>query len=104
MAPGNATDAQGFQRVCPHQGAVYADQGYWTQPAVMAAKQKNCHWAAIKKNTMKGKNSDVDKWYTTIRSPYERVCSQRNPRVRYRGIAKNPLAAFMQAMSFNLKR
>jgi len=104
IAPGNETDAQGFKRVCPNQGAVYTDKGYCTQPAVIAAKQKGCHLAAIKKNNMTGKNYDLDRWYSKIRAPYERVFSQRNPRVRSRGIEKNPFAAFMQAMGFNLKR
>ena len=104
IAPGNETDAQGFKRVCPTQGAVYADKGYCTRPAVIASQQKGCHLAAIKKNNMKNKNYDLDRWYSTIRAPYERVFSQRNPRVRYRGIERNQFAAFMQAISFNLKR
>ena len=104
IAPGNETDAQGFKRVCPTQGAVYAVKGYCTRPAVIASQQKGCHLAAIKKNNMKNKNYDLDRWYSTIRAPYERVFSQRNPRVRYRGIERNQFAAFMQAISFNLKR
>ena len=104
ISPGNETDAKGLKRVCPTQGAVYADKGYCTQPAITAAKQKSCHLAAIKKNKMIGKNHDQDRWYSKIRAPYERVFSQRNPRVRYRGIEKNQFAAFMQAIGFNLKR
>ena len=104
IAPGNETDAQGFRRVCPTQGAVYTDKGYCTRPAVIASKQKGCHLAAIKKNNMKDKNYDLDRWYSKVRAPYERVFSQRNPRVRYRGIEKNQFAAFMQAIGFNLKR
>lgn len=53
---------------------------------------------------MKEKNRDQDHWYTKIRAPYERVFSQDPKRVRYRGIAKNQFAAFMQAICFNLKR
>src|SRR3989338_9304643 len=68
------------------------------------ATRKGCHLAAIKKNNMIGKNKDLDRWYSHLRSPYERVFSKRDPRVRYRGVVKNQFAAFMQAMSFNLKR
>ena len=53
---------------------------------------------------MKNKNRDQDCWYNGIRSPYERVFSQIERRVRYRGVAKNQFAAFMQAICFNLKR
>lgn len=104
ITPANLTDAKGMRHVCPDGGAVYADKGYCTEPAKKAAARKDVHLAAIKKNNMKGKNRDLDRWYSGIRSPYERVFSQRNPRVRYRGVSKNQFAAFMQAISFNLKR
>jgi len=102
--PANVTDAQGMKHICPSQGAVYGDKGYCTEPARKVAVQRGCHLAAIKRNNMKGKNKDLDRWYSKIRSPYERVFSQRNRRVRYRGVAKNQFAAFFNAIAFNLKR
>lgn len=104
ITPANVTDAQGTKHVCPNQGALYGDKGYCTEPAKQATARKGVHLGAIKKNNMQGKNRDLDRWYTGIRSPYERVFSKRNPRVRYRGVAKNQFAAFMQAIAFNLKR
>ncbi len=104
VTPANLTDAQGLKHVCPSQGGIYADKGYCTKPAKEAAAKKNCHLAAIKKNNMKDKNPDKDRWYSKLRAPYERVFSQDPKRVRYRGIAKNQFAAFMQAICFNLKR
>ena len=104
VTPANLTDAQGLKHVCPNQGGIYADKGYCTKPAKEAAAKKNCHLAAIKKNNMKDKNRDKDRWYSKLRAPYERVFSQDPKRVRYRGIAKNQFAAFMQAICFNLKR
>jgi IS5 family transposase len=53
---------------------------------------------------MKDKNADKDRWYSKMRSPYERVFSQASKRVRYKGIAKNQFAEFMYAICFNLKR
>ena len=53
---------------------------------------------------MKEKNFDLDRYYTFIRSPFERVFSQANKRLRYVGIAKNQFAEFMNAICFNLKR
>lgn len=100
----NLTDANGFKHACPRQGAVYADKGYCISPAVNEAKRRGCDLRAIKKNNMEGKNKDLDRWLTCIRSPYERVFSQRERRVRYTGVAKNQFAAYMQAMAFNLKR
>jgi transposase, IS5 family len=102
--PANLPDAHGLRHVCPTQGAIYGDKGYCTAPARQAAAQRNCHLAAIQRNNMKSKNRDRDRWYTHLRAPYERVFAQRPKRVRYRGVAKNQFAAFLQAMVFNLKR
>jgi transposase, IS5 family len=104
ITPANLTDANGFKHACPRQGAVYADKGYCVSPAIDAAMHRGCDLRAIKKNNMAGKNKDLDRWLTGIRSPYERVFSQRERRVRYAGVAKNQFAAYMQAIAFNLKR
>ena len=93
-----------MRHVCPSGGAVYGDKAYCTEASRHAAAQNSCHLAVVKRNNMKGKNRDLDRWYTGIRSPYERVFSQRNKRVRYRGVAKNQFAAFMESICFNLKR
>jgi IS5 family transposase len=102
--PANLPDAQGLRHVCPTQGAIYGDKGYCTAPARQVAAQRGCHLAAIQRNNMKTKNRDRDRWYSHLRAPYERVFAQRPKRVRYRGVAKNQFAAFLQAMAFNLKR
>lgn len=100
----NITDAVCMKHVLPDTGAVYADKAYCVKPAQLATKSLGLHLAAIKNNNMKSKNKDLDKWYSHIRSPYERVFSQREKRVRYKGIAKNQFASFMSAICFNLKR
>ena len=104
ITPANVTDAKGFIRICSKSGAVYADKGYCVKPAIHAAKIKGIHLAAIKKNNMKGKNFDLDRYYSKLRTPYERVFSKDNKRVRYIGVAKNQFAEFMKAICFNLKR
>lgn len=104
VTPANLTDSQGFKHVMPSSGATYVDKGYCTKPARIAAARKGVHLCAIKKNNMKGKNFDLDKYYTKIRAPFERVFSQDNKRVRYSGIAKNQFTEFMNAICFNLKR
>ena len=53
---------------------------------------------------MKDKNKDKDRWISGIRAAYERVFSKDNKRARYLGVAKNQFAAFMQAITFNMKR
>ncbi len=97
-------DSKGMRHVIPNQGAVYADKGYCDKNAKRAAAKRNLHLAAVKKNNMKNKNKDLDKFYTKMRSPYERVFSKTNHRVRYLGIVKNQFTAFMEAIAHNLKR
>lgn len=104
VTPANVTDNKGFKHVCPKGGAVYADKGYCLEDSQRVSKIKSVHLVAIKKNNMKGKNKDLDRWVTKIRSPYERVFSKDNKRVRYVGIAKNQFAEFMKAICFNLRR
>ena len=104
ITPANTTDADGLERVCPSQGAIYADKAYCGAKANTAAAKKGCHLKAIKKNNMKMKNKDQDRWHSKIRAPYERVFSKQAKRVRYCGIRKNQFALFMEAICFNLKR
>jgi len=104
ITPANVTDAKGLKHVCPKQGAVYGDKGYCVKPARLTLESHGCHDATVKKNNMKCKNRDLDRWHTGVRAPYERVFSKQRKRVRYRGIAKNQFTAFFQAICFNLKR
>jgi transposase, IS5 family len=104
VTPANVTDAKELKHVCPDSRAIYADKGYCTKPARHAAAKRGVHLAAIMMNHMRAKNHDKDRWLSHLRMPYERVFSKRNQRVRYRGVAKNQFAAFMSAISFNLKR
>ena len=97
-------DSKGMKHVTPQAGAIYADKGYCDKNAKAAASKHNLHLCAIMKNNMKNKNKDLDKYYCKLRSPYERVFSKTNHRVRYLGIAKNQFTAFMEAISHNFKR
>ena len=98
------TDAHGFQHVCPNGGAVYADKGYGLNPVKITLKRKGCHDGTIKKNNMKEKNRDKDRWLSAIRAPYERVFAHRNKKVRYRGLVKVQFQVGIRALVFNLKR
>jgi IS5 family transposase len=100
VTPANVTDAKGLAHVLPTSGAVYADKGYCVATAKVVAAGKGVHLCAIKKNNMKEKNFALDRYYISIRSPFERVFSQNNKRLRYIGIAKNQFTEFMNAICF----
>ena len=102
--PADVTDAKGLAHICPHQGAVYGDKGYCVNPAKTDLKRKGCHNATIRKNNMKGKNKDKDRWLSQMRAPYERVFSKRSKKVRYRGVAKVQFQVGAKAMAHNFKR
>jgi transposase, IS5 family len=97
-------DSKGMKHVVPSQGSVYADKGYCDRNAKAACLKNDLHLAAVKKNNMIGKNKDLDRFYTKMRSPYERVFSKTNHRLRYQGIVKNQFTAFMESIVHNFKR
>ena len=100
----NEQDGNHVKSVCPTRGGVYGDKGYCTKKAVISIKSKGCHAATIKKNNMRGKNHKLDKWYSQVRFPYERVFSKMRRRVRYIGIVKNQFSEFLYALGYNAKR
>jgi IS5 family transposase len=104
ITPANLPDAKGLKHVCPSQGSIFADKGYCVGDAPQAAARRGCHLAAVKKNNMKDKNKELDKWYSKMRAPYERIFSNVRKRVRYCGVVKNQFAAFMEAIAINTKR
>ena len=58
--------------------ALYADKGYGLNPVKDTLKRKGCHDATIKKNNMREKNRDKDRWLSAIRALYEHVLAHRN--------------------------
>ncbi|MBK8394684.1 MAG: hypothetical protein IPL26_05490 [Leptospiraceae bacterium] len=53
---------------------------------------------------MKGKNKQKDKWLTRLRSSFENTFLRLQKKSRYRGIAKNQMQVFLEAIDFNIKR
>jgi len=102
VTPANVTDADGAKHVLPRSGAVAGDKGY--VGAILDMLARGLHPMVIKRNNMKDKNADLDRWITKLRSPYEGVFSKQNNRVRYKGVAKNQGAEFLYAIAFNFRR
>jgi IS5 family transposase len=100
----NITDGKGFEQVMPESGSIYADKAYCMAPTTVAAAKAGLHLCAVKRNNMRGKNFDLDRYYTKLRSPFESIFAQDNKRVRYLGRAKNQFAELMNAICFNLRR
>jgi IS5 family transposase len=102
VTPANVTDADGAKHVMPRSGAACADKGY--VGAILEMLRRNVHPMVIKRNNMKDKNVDLDRWITKLRCPYESTFSKQNQRVRYKGVVKNQGAEFLYAIAFNFRR
>lgn len=98
----NVSDADGAKHVLPKSGAVATDKGYVGIIKHMVGR--GLHPMVIKRNNMKDKNRDLDRWITKVRAPFEGTFSKQNKRVRYKGIVKNQGAEFMNANAFNFRR
>jgi len=102
VTPANVTDAEGAKHVMPRSGAACADKGYIG--AILEMLRRGVHPMVIKRNNMKDKNKDLDRWISGLRAPYEGTFSKQNKRVRYKGVVKNQGAEFMFAIAFNFRR
>jgi IS5 family transposase len=98
----NVSDAAGAKHVMPRSGAAVADKGYIG--AIPEMLRRGVHAMVIKRNNMKDKNVDLDRWISKLRSPYESVFSKQNRRVRYKGVVKNQGAEFLYAIAYNFRR
>ena len=97
----NVTDADGARHVMPRSGAVCGDKGY--VGAIGEMRRRGVHAMVIKRNNMKDKNADLDRWLSKLRAPYEGTFSKQNKRVRYKGVVKNQGAEFLYAVAFNFR-
>ena len=102
VTPANVTDAEGAKHIMPRSGAVCGDKGYIG--AISEMRRRGVHPMVILKNNMRGKNRDLDRWVSKLRSPYEGTFSKQNKRVRYKGVTKNQGAEFMYAIAYNFRR
>ena len=102
VTPANVPDAAHAKHILPSSGAVAGDKGY--VGAIRDILRRGLHPMIIKRNNMKDKNPDLDAWISKLRSPYERVFSKQNKRVRYRGTVKNQGAELMYAIAHNFRR
>ena len=78
VTPANVPDSKGYKNVCPSQGATYTDKGYCTKEVDREAKRKGCHLRAIKKNNMRDKNRDLDRWIRVSRPRYSNLSPSQN--------------------------
>ena len=102
VTPANIADGDGAKHVMPRSGAACADKGYIG--ALPEMRRRGVYPMVIKRNNMKDKNTDLDRWISKLRAPYEGTFSKQNKRVRYKGVVKNQGAEFLYAIAFNFRR
>ena len=65
----NVSDSDGAKHILPRSGAVTGDKGFIG--AIGEMLRRGLHPMIIKRNNMKDKNTDLDKWISKLRDPYE---------------------------------
>jgi IS5 family transposase len=100
----NVMDFQMLPNICPINQMVFMDKLYDTKKCNLILKMNNCASGIIRKNNNKNKNSDLDKWRSKTRMPFESTFSKLNKRARYRGSVKVLLQYFFEAITHNLKK
>ena len=98
----NVNDSDGARHILPRSGAVAGDKGF--VGAIREIYRRGLHPMIIKRNNMKDKNADLDRWISKLRAPYEGTFSKQNKRVRYKGVVKNQGAEFLYAIAYNFRR
>jgi IS5 family transposase len=86
VTPANVCDADGAKHIMPRSGAAVTDKGY--VGAILEMLRRGVYPMVIKRNNMKDKNPDLDRWLSKLRAPYEGAFSKQNKRVRYKGVVK----------------
>jgi transposase, IS5 family len=104
VTPANVLDFEAVEKIMPNQGAVFMDKGYDTKETDDIINAHGCYAATIRKNNNKEKNSDLDSWHSKIRMPFEGTFSKMDKHARYRGLTKNSMQGFLQAVAYNLKK
>lgn len=104
VTPGNVPDGQAIKHVLNPGSMVIADKAYCSQSSLNAMRARGCHDGSIKKQNMKNKNREKDRWLSRLRSPFEGLFSKLQRRARYRGQSKVQMQAFMEGLIHNLKR
>lgn len=103
-SPANLPDNKAIKYICPQDAMVFGDKGYCVGEVPEVLRANNCHDGTIKKQNMKTKNKNRDKWISRVRAPYENVFSKNNNRSRYRGLKKVNFQVIIEAIVFNVKR
>ena len=100
----NVHDGKALKHIRPYQGAVVADKIYSDGEAQRELKRRGLHSMAIQKNNAKGKDRDKDRFFSSLRMPFEGVFSKMSKRARYRGKVKVYFQAVFEAIVHNIKR
>jgi IS5 family transposase len=102
--PANIPDHKAMEDILPDTGMVCADKGYDTNATNKLLQERNLHSGIIKKNNRKNKDTDKDRWLTSIRMPYEGLFSKADKRTLYRGLNKVSFHQTLDALCQNFKR
>lgn len=97
-------DFEALKNICPENCMVFMDKLFDVKKSYLWLRANNCHSGIIMKNNNKEKDSQLDKWKSKIRMPFEGTFSKLNKRARYKGKVKVLAQCYMQSICYNLKK
>jgi transposase, IS5 family len=104
LTQANVLDYEVLKNVCPSQGMAFMDKLFDCQEVRRVLQAHRVATGTILKNNNPLKNSDLDKWRTQVRMPFEGVFSKLPKRARYRGVKKMVFQNFFASLVHNLKK
>lgn len=104
VTPANVLDFQVVEQICPKQGYVFMDKLYDTKKTDQKIRGSGCSPGTIRKNNNPNKDTDLDRWRSQMRMPYESTFSKLQKKARYKGKEKVTFQNFGESICYNLKK
>lgn len=106
VTPANVLDhdERVLDKLLPAQGMVLADRGYDTNKVLNKVIEKDLHSGIRLRKIRKYRDPDKERWFSSIRSPFEGVFRHADKITPYIGFQKVKLHQMLDSFVQNLKR
>jgi len=103
VKPANVPDHHFASELYPESGAVLMDKGFDVD-RVLYECPDGVTARVIRKRNRRDKNYDLDRWISSLRSPFEATFSHLKKKTYYVGLLKNCFKGYIEAIAYNLKK
>ncbi|MEM4235125.1 MAG: transposase, partial [Candidatus Methanomethylicaceae archaeon] len=100
----NVADVKVVEQLVTRPTVVFGDKGYCSEEVERRLEERGCSSAIIKRDNMRAKDKEVDRWKTRLHMPYESIVTQLPKVTRWVGLQKNRFICIAYAFAYNIKR